>query len=74
MKKVSVHFNSVHDTYLLADCIEKDIPSMQHSPTTLLGRECEGDQQHPMQKWHSVWSCSGVVDRLLAVLVASEYL
>ena len=26
MKKVSVHFNSVHDTYLLADCIEKDIP------------------------------------------------
>ena len=27
MKKVSVHFNSVHDTYLLADCIEKDIPA-----------------------------------------------
>ena len=26
MKKVSVHFNSVHDTCLLADCIVKDIP------------------------------------------------
>ena len=42
MKKVSVHFNSVHDTYLLADCIEKDIPWRLTSTFALNNAEITG--------------------------------